>query len=78
MALQFGYSRALSLANIDLLLPLILGMGLALNTEETQISTIPDPKQVVFGVLMACFIMLVVLLLCVMVAYLALQALQAF
>lgn len=66
------------MGNLGLLLPLIFGFGLALTAEEAQISTIPDPKQVVFGVLMACFIMMVVLLLCVFVAYLSLQALQAF
>ncbi|MCP4647700.1 MAG: hypothetical protein GY852_08220 [bacterium] len=78
MALQFGYSRALSLENMDLLMSLIGFAGLALQNEQSQSSTLPDPKQVFFGVLMACFIMLFIMLVCVLVAYLALQALQSF
>ena len=78
MALQFGYSRTLSLENMDLLMSLIGIAGLALQAEDTKSSTLPDPKQVFFGVIMACFIMLFIMLVCVLVAYLALQALQSF
>jgi len=78
MALQFGYSRTLSLENMDLILSLLCTAGLALQVEDSQSSTLPDPKQVFFGVLMACFIMLFIMLTCVLVAYLSLQALQAF
>ncbi len=63
---------------MDLFLSLIMTAGLALQAEESQSSTLPDPKQVFLGVLMACFIMLFIMLVCVLVAYLALQALQAF
>ena|GEM_PF-2488740 len=78
MALQFGYSRTLSLENMGLLMSLMGVVGLALQSEQSQSSTLPDPKQIFLGVLMACFIMLFIMLVCVLVAYLALQALQAF
>ncbi len=78
MALQFGYSRTLSLENMDLILSLIGMAGLAIHVEDSQSSTLPDPKQVFFGVMMACFIMLFIMLVCVLIAYLSLLALHAF
>jgi len=77
MALQFGYFSLASLRYIDASIMLML-IGMT-SPNERNISPVGiDPKQIIFGVLSACILMMMVLLMCVLIAYLAMAAMQAF
>jgi len=76
MALQFGYFPALSLRSTSVF-PMIITLALALENRNKAIPAI-DPKQIIFGVLSACALMLAILLMCIFVAYIAMAAMQAF
>lgn len=69
---NFGYAAA------DTDVAVKLAAAMAANMQNGNSSPAVDPKQVVIGVLSACFVMLFVLLSCVLVAYLSLAAMNAF
>ncbi len=77
MALQFGYSSLVSLRHIGAANVLML-IGMTLDTKNNVTPVEIDPKQIIFGVLTACTIMLAILLMCVLVAYLTMAAMQSF
>ncbi len=69
---NFGYVTANTEAAVK------LAAAMAANMQNGNTSPAVDPKQIVLGVLSACFVMLFVLLSCVLVAYLSLAAMNAF
>jgi len=69
---NFGYSVA------DTETAVKLAAAMAANMQNGNSSPAVDPKQVVLGVVSACFVMLFVLLSCVLIAYLSLAAMNSF
>jgi hypothetical protein len=52
MALHFGHFPAFSISNIGLI-PIFPSSSPAINASDSSVPNLPDPKQVVSGVLMA-------------------------
>ncbi|MCP4646451.1 MAG: hypothetical protein GY852_01785 [bacterium] len=69
---NFGYSAA----NAETAAKIAAVM--AANMQNGSSSPAVDPKQVLLGVVSACFVMLFVLLSCVLIAYLSLAAMNSF
>lgn len=77
MALYIGYFLALSMRYIGLL-PMLGTTTLALSADEFNVPTSIDPKQIILGVVSACAVMLFILLMCVLIAYLSMLAMNSF
>jgi len=72
MAENYGYTAANAEAAAK------LAAAMAAQMQNGSSSQVIDPKQVLLGVVSACFVMLFVLLTCVLIAYLSLAAMNAF